>query len=277
MGNSIASALAKGQVCSQLIGIEPKTDFRETAVGSGNYSAVYHSLEEWQESAQSLNADSLHVDILLICTPVDLVADLAIRCHSIFPRTVLSDIASTKSGIVGKIDHELAGQAHLYVGSHPIAGGDVTGPTTGKQVNFQGKRVVITPTEHSSTRAIETMESFWTSIGCQPIQLKAERHDEILAYTSHLPHLISYALSASLAENEAEFCGSGWRDTTRIAKSHPLLWKQILVHNRESLLVSTERFLKVFHELRDQIASSDWDSVIETLEKGKQSRDALGN
>ena len=92
-----------------------------------------------------------------------------------------------------------------------------------------------------------------------------------------MPHVVSAVLSATLQKNEVEYCGTGWRDTTRIAKSNPLLWKEILVHNRDSVRQAMDRFLATFEQIKNAIEAEDWDSVVKLLEKGKQNRDALGN
>ena len=274
MGNSIASAMRMKEVVDEIYGVESNSEFRDQAFETGSYAACVESLDELSALGENVDAS---FEIVLVCTPVDTVPEIVADCVRKFPNAIVSDIGSTKSEIVAKTDRLLASSRHRFVGGHPIAGGDTTGPITPPDSIFTNKLFVATPSTATSSNAIERIEELWKALDCKTIRLDAEEHDRLLGLTSHMPHVVSAVLSATLGDDEAVFCGTGWRDTTRIAKSNPLLWKEILVHNRDSVQQAMDRFLATFEQMKDAIETEDWDSVVTLLEKGKQNRNALGN
>lgn len=280
MGNSIASAMRMKDAVNEIYGVESNAQFRNQAFETGSYAACVASLDELSDS---INHASAPFDIVLVCTPVDTVPMVVADCVQKFPGAIVSDIGSTKSEIVAKtdrllasLDHRFVGE-HRFVGGHPIAGGDATGPITPPNSIFTNKLFVATPSAATNLQSIERIEKLWQALDCKTIRLDPAEHDRLLGLTSHMPHVVSAVLSATLEEDEAAFCGTGWRDTTRIAKSNPLLWKEILVHNRDSVQQAMDRFLATFEQIKNAIETEDWDSVVTLMEKGKQNRDALGN
>ena len=279
MGTSIASVVHQKRRSNRLYGVEPNEAYRKTAMESGCYTDVCDSLSELADlmnRSPALENGELP-SVILVCSPVETVVDLVWHCIGAFPEAVISDIGSTKWKIVEELEIRLAQTPHRFVGGHPIAGGESSGPVTPPDSIFTGKTFVATPTENTDPFALNTVEEFWKSLDCRTTRLSPERHDRLLAVTSHLPHVNASVLSAMLESQESDFCGTGWRDSTRIAKSNPLLWKEILVHNRESVLDALERFESILAIIRRAIDQNDWDTVIEVLEKGKINRDALGN
>ena len=133
--------------------------------------------------------------------------------------------------------------------------------------------------ENSYSRVTSTLERGITKKNCgsKTKQMSCEQHDEFLGMTSHLPHAIASALSAALSQGELEYCGTGILDTIRIARSNPLLWKQIFVHNRESVLNAMDRFQALLDDFRNSLENNSTEDLFSILEKGQQNRDALGN
>lgn len=280
MGNSLASAMRMKGIVDEIYGVESNHKFLQQAFQTGSYAQCVTSLEELFESNRSTNSKSNAAnsfDMIFVCTPVDTVPAIVADCVQKFPDAIVSDIGSTKSEIVSKTDRLLAGCDHRFVAGHPIAGGDTTGPITPPNSIFTDKLFVSTPSESTDLTVVEQIEKLWRSLDCRTIRLEPTEHDRLLGLTSHMPHVVSAVLSATLQKNEVEYCGTGWRDTTRIAKSNPLLWKEILVHNRDSVRQAMDRFLATFEQIKNAIEAEDWDSVVKLLEKGKQNRDALGN
>ena len=191
--------------------------------------------------------------------------------------SLITDIASIKCEIVEEMNSLAPTGLGRYIPSHPITGSDRSGPIRPPESIFTDRSCVITKMAENRKKDVERVDSFWTSIGSQVFYLSPEEHDILLGMTSHMPHAVASALSASLTEQELQFCGTGIRDTIRIAKSNPLLWKQIFVHNRVSVLKAMDRFQEFFDKIRNCLENETFDELVSILEQGQKNRDALGN
>ena len=145
-----------------------------------------------------------------------------------------------------------------FVPAHPIAGAEKSGAAAASAELFKGRRVVITPLEENAAKDISTVESAWKSCGASVSRMNAEEHDAVLATVSHLPHLLAYALVHEVAgrANSAElfsFAAGGFRDFTRIASSHPEMWRDICIANRDRLLEELSKFSVKLQEIRNRL------------------------
>lgn len=177
-------------------------------------------------------------DLVVVCTPVQTIATI-VREVATFAtaQTLITDVGSTKREIVTMLDSDgpLANGAR-YLGAHPIAGSDRSGPQFADPTLFEGRVVAITPTERTLPEDVWTLQRFWRSLGAICRTLTPAAHDRILARTSHLPHFIAATLTSCISEKDYPFLGTGFRDTTRIAAGLPSLWGPIFRSNREPLL-----------------------------------------
>ena len=142
---------------------------------------------------------------------------------------------------------------------------------------LEGKTVVITPTESTPTETIAKAEAFWQNLGARVTQLSPARHDEALAATSHLPHLVASALAAATPEEWLELAATGWADTTRVAAGDPELWTQVLGQNRLAVLSAMRRLGEQLEKFEADLLDENWSELRETLQQGKRIRDALGS
>lgn len=192
-------------------------------------------------------------DLILIAAPV---AQTAAILQSIKPnlnrQTVITDAGSTKSDVLTYAKAVLGEQFSQFVGGHPIAGAEKSGVIAAKADLFIGKNVVLTPhfngdamqgNTHELSRAsnIARVADMWRACGAHISEMSAETHDSIFAAVSHLPHLLAFALVDNIAardnaEQLFSFAASGFRDFTRIAGSHPEMWRDISLANRDALL-----------------------------------------
>src|SRR6185369_617436 len=130
---------------------------------------------------------------------------------------------------------------------------------------------------HTSAADYALLETFWTSLGARCMRMSPKEHDEVLAITSHLPHVIASAIAAATPEQYVKLTAGGWLDTTRIAAGDPQLWRQILLSNRQNVLGSLDRFKQVLEQLRGAIERGDAAELERLLSEAKRIRDAVGN
>jgi prephenate dehydrogenase len=169
----------------------------------------------------------------------------------------------------------------FFVGSHPIAGTENSGVEAAFSDLFLGKKCILTPSEKTDPSALEKIKNLWMSVGSEVFFMDSEQHDQILGAVSHLPHMIAFALVNYLHEinNEKEsvfkFSGGGLKDITRIAASHPIMWKDIALMNKENLVNLMEGFQKTLEELKELINRGDGDELVRKFEESRRIRRGL--
>ncbi len=263
-------ALKQAGVADKITGIEPSEDALRIAKRRGGID----------ETATDLAQGVQDVQIIVICTPVSLISEIAITASKHCPADcIITDAGSTKASILdaiaaaqdkGEFPAELP-----FVGAHPIAGGEQSGPDAADADLFIDRRVILTPAEPKNTQAVQTVREMWEAAGAAVSTMQPDAHDQLLAAASHLPHLVAAALSASLGARERNCSAGGLADTTRVAAGDPELWRDILLSNAEPVTAAIDRFQSVLMELREAIAGDDQRKLISILRKAKQNRDAL--
>lgn len=193
-------------------------------------------------AATLINADSVcNADMIIIATPVNTLPDI---CRQLAPyldeQTIISDVGSTKRLALQAFANELPQFYGRCVAAHPIAGSDRHGALAAQFGLFADKKCIICAHEQQDTDALNKVERMWLSVQAKIYWLEAAKHDEIFAAVSHLPHMLAYAYVHQLAayadaKELLSFAGSGFRDFSRIAASHPQIWTDICLANREAL------------------------------------------
>jgi prephenate dehydrogenase len=206
-------------------------------------------------------------DLLLLAVPVRSTASVTQACApALHAGALISDVGSVKASVIREVEAVLpAGLS--FVGAHPIAGTEESGAAAARADLFQGSRCIITPSRRSDASAIVKVRALWEGVGMQVSELDAARHDEILAWVSHLPHALAFsAVNALLGIDgaAAEFAGPSWGDLTRVAASSVELWRDIFVANAEQIDAALSRFAGVLEELRAAIARRD-EALLRTL------------
>ncbi|MFO0947466.1 MAG: prephenate dehydrogenase/arogenate dehydrogenase family protein [Planctomycetota bacterium] len=267
IGASIGLSLKERGLCGRVLGFGRSVESLRAAERIGAIDAGHVGLSDDLKSAQ----------LVVICAPVDRIVDLTIDATAFTaPEALITDAGSTKARIVAALTERLP--PHIqFVGSHPIAGREKTGPTAALADLFKGKTCVVTPVERTPLNVIAQVSQFWDSLGMDILILPPDRHDELLARTSHLPHLIASALASLLGDDEKPLAGSGFRDTTRIAAGSPELWTAIFEQNRPALLKSLDEYTRRLEKFRAALESNDSATLKELLSDGKSKRDALGS
>jgi len=186
-------------------------------------------------------------DLVVLCASVEAIPELAQQAApALSTKTIVTDVASVKAGIVGRLDDVLGGVCR-FVGSHPMAGGERAGIANADADLFRDAVCLVTATERTDPEALETVTAFWKALGGTVESLGPVAHDEAVALVSHLPHVVAAAVMHAIgraADPTAVMrcAGPSFRDVTRIASSPPEMWMQICMENRGALLAAVRGF-----------------------------------
>jgi prephenate dehydrogenase len=208
-------------------------------------------------------AAAADADLVMLAAPVaQFPALFAAIAPALKPGAIVTDAGSTKRDVVAAARAALGGRIAQFVPAHPIAGAERSGAAAASAALFRGRRVVLAPLAENAPAAVEALEQAWTACGARVGRMTPEDHDAVFAAVSHLPHLLAYALVHEVAgrENSAQLFGyaaGGFRDFTRIASSHPEMWRDICVANRDALGAELERYLAKLEALRPLLARGD--------------------
>jgi prephenate dehydrogenase len=194
-------------------------------------------------------------------------------------KTVVTDAGSTKQDVVAAAQRAFGKRLSQFVPCHPIAGAEKSGASAANARLYIDKRVIVTPLPENTPFAIAIAEAAWTVCGADVSVMSPEQHDAVFAAVSHLPHLLAFALVDELIArpNAAELfdnAGAGFRDFTRIASSHPEMWRDISVANRAALVTELDRYMNALLHLRVMLASADADGLEKLFASARDARNA---
>jgi prephenate dehydrogenase len=267
IGGSIGLALRQRGLARRIVGVGRRVSSLRKA---RQWLTVTHTTTKLERGV----ADA---DLVIVCTPiadiVDRVCAVARHCPA---GTLITDVGSTKSEIVRELDRRLRG-GPAFVGSHPMAGSEKTGPENARADLLENRVTVVTPTKNTCDDHLQRIEQFWSALGSRVVRMTPRDHDQAVAMTSHATHVIAAALAAATPEHALPLAASGWRDTTRIAAGDPQLWLQILLTNRQEVLKSLGKFEKVLATFRVALERGDTTRLVQLLDAGKQTRDSVGS
>ena len=273
LGGSIGLALRERRLAQRIVGIGRRQTSLDAARTVG---AIDHGVT-------NLANGVAEAQLISIATPVDTIAERVIQAAAVCQATsLITDVGSTKEAIVAAVDAGLAGRRSgpRFVGSHPLAGDHRTGPEHARADLFEGRTVVVTPTELTRTAAVTEVVGFWQALGASVQKMTPAQHDGALALTSHVPHLAAVAMAAATPAELLYLTATGWRDTTRVAGGDPNLWLAILTANRQHVLDGLDMLGQTVGNLRESLEQGDNESLLSILEaaaKKKRDRDALGD
>ena len=220
-------------------------------------------------------------DLVVICTPIHTIAPIFASIRPFLkPGALVTDVGSTKEMLVSKIECEPGGRDH-FVGSHPMAGSEQSGVEAAVESLYRRATIVITRTDATSDSSIQRLKAFWSALGGTVEIMTPADHDNMVAYTSHLPHAVSSCLSHSLDQRfkpgdlRARVYGNGLLDTTRISEGDPAIWVDILTSNRENVLESIAKFRESLDFLEHSLKGERDDNLSNCLNIGKLFRSGL--
>lgn len=226
------------------------------------------------------DADVSDADLIVIGVPVGKTAEVlaAIR-PSYRLDTLLTDVGSTKCSVIQAALEVFGELPPGFVPGHPIAGSELSGYEHAQENLFLDRKVILTPTGSTDAQALLRIRRMWQATGASVDELDAELHDRILSATSHLPHMVAYALvhylgSRQDADHIFGYAAAGFYDFTRIASSSPDMWEDICMANRGELLASLDGFAGLLETLRIMIAEGDGPQLHDFLGQAKRLRDS---
>lgn len=268
IGGSIGLAIRARHLAERVIGIGQRQSSLDKAVAVG---AIDHGTTD-------LAAGVLVAELIVICTPVELIVDLVRRSAAACPaNAIITDAGSTKARIVAEVEKlDLPGEVR-FVGSHPLAGSEKTGPEHARENLLENRVVVVTAGDESTDPQEQFVCQFWESLGAKVVRMSPQRHDEAVAYTSHLTHLVASLLAAGTPEAFLPVAATGWEDTTRVAAGDVQLWHQIVASNRSHILKAVGNFERLLNSLRVALETGDDATLVKLLEEGKSRRDIVGS
>lgn len=218
-------------------------------------------------------------DLIILCVPPRRMGEVAETILPVMkPGAILSDVGSIKGDVIKQVSPFLREDIHFIPG-HPIAGTEFSGPEAGFADMFKDRWCVLTPLENSDEKAVNLLQTFWTGLGAEVTIMDPQRHDIVLATTSHVPHLIAYTLVGTAVDMETvtsnevvKFSAGGFRDFTRIAASDPVMWRDVFLSNREATLEVVDRFIEDLSALKRAIRWQDGDKLLEHFAKTRDIR-----
>ena len=218
-------------------------------------------------------------DLVMICTPLGVYAEVvAALAPELKPGAILSEVGSVKYTVIRDLAPLVPDGVH-FVPGHPVAGTESSGPDAGSAELFQGRWCILTPPEGVDPGAVERVAELWRRAGMMIEIMDPEHHDQVLAITSHLPHLIAYTIVGTAADLEEQmksevikFAAGGFRDFTRIAASDPVMWRDIFLNNREAVLEMLDRFTEDLTALQRAIRGGEGEVLQDLFTRTRELR-----
>lgn len=270
IGGSFALALKQAGVARSIVGVGRSRESLEQALALGVIDAI--------GAADSTTLGD--ADLVMLAMPVGQMSAVmqAIGPH-LGPGTVITDGGSTKRDVVAAANRHLPARLGNFVPGHPIAGAENSGVGAASAELYRGKRVVLTPLPQTSEQAYDRVQQAWNCCGAIVSEMNPDQHDQVFAAVSHLPHVLAFALVHDIAERtNAEqlfgFAASGFRDFTRIASSHPEMWRDIAIANREALLDEIDAYAAKLASVRHMLERGDAAALEAVFTQAREARNA---
>jgi prephenate dehydrogenase len=278
IGGSIGLALRRRGLAEHVVGIGRRQTSLDKALAFETVDSVSLDLAQGVKDAE----------VIVICTPVARIARDVLATAADCPADALiTDAGSIKGKIVAELAataaqpesrgvKRLENEVH-FIGSHPLAGGEKTGPQAARADLFDGRVTIVTPTDANRSTETQRVSLFWRELGSRVVCMSPDEHDAAVASVSHVPHVAAAALATSTPPTGLELIGTGWLDTTRIAGGDVELWRQILTGNRRHVLSALVEYEATLAGFREAIANENDEQLVKLLQAGKDHRDAVGS
>ncbi|MGE5128092.1 MAG: prephenate dehydrogenase [Sphingomonadaceae bacterium] len=269
IGGSFALALKQAGGCKHVVGFGRDARNLKLALERGVIDAIAGTIAEAARGA----------DLVLVATPVaQFPAVFSALSAALSDSALVTDAGSTKRDVVAAAHTTLGGKLARFVPAHPIAGAELSGAAAAKPDLFRGRKVVLAPLAESAPEAVARVGAAWQACGASIHTMSPEEHDRVFAAVSHLPHVLAYGLVHEIAkrDNAAQLFGyaaGGFRDFTRIASSHPEMWRDICIANRDALLAELERFADELKTLRALLTANDAAGLEALFRDAREARD----
>lgn len=269
IGGSVARGLSALKLGGEIIGVGRNESTLQLAQDDGVITAY----------TTDVAAACKNADLIFVAVPsLTVAATLAELKPVVSGKTVITDAASVKGEVVRAAKQVFGQLPANFVPGHPIAGSEHSGYSASIIDLFQGKKVILTPLDNADTHAVHLVTALWQALGADVLTMTVDHHDAVLAATSHLPHLLAFALVDTLSQQgESEeifrYAAGGFRDFTRIASSDPQMWHDIFMANGQATVEVLDKYMKDLTRLREAVLRQDSDELMRTFRRAKKSRD----
>ncbi|MGW8228049.1 MAG: prephenate dehydrogenase [Gammaproteobacteria bacterium] len=271
IGGSLARALRNANAVTEIVGCGRDASHLQKAQALGVIDRYVTDPAEAVAGA----------DMVVLAVPLGAMQGVMERiAPALTGSCIVTDVGSAKGSVVNTAKQVFKTIPSTLIPGHPIAGTEKSGVEASFAELFKNRRVILTPTETSDTDAVQKVRAMWEMCGAEVVEMGVAHHDEILAATSHLPHMLAYALVDTLARMDDsreifDFAAGGFRDFTRIASSDPDMWHDICLANHDALVKVLEAFSDDLRLLADAVRRSDSVFLKDTFTRAKQARDAF--
>jgi prephenate dehydrogenase len=269
IGASFALAMKKNNLCTFISGFGRQRENLQRAQEMG-------IIDSFEQDASDACREA---DLIVFATPVGSFLNIAQQTGPSYKKgALITDVGSVKGTLVRDMEN-LMPEGVSFVGGHPIAGSDRSGINSASADLFSGAKCILTPTAKTDRESLSAVTNIWKTFGSVVKLIGAEEHDRMYAAVSHLPHLIAYEIVNTVADIDSSylnFSGKGFLDTTRIASSHPELWRDICILNRENLLEAIEVFQQNLKRVSQYLSARDSETLEEDFKRARKLREGIG-
>ncbi len=269
IGGSLALAARKAGLVEEVVGVDVDSAHREMALASGMVDRV----------TDGLAGDLARADLVVLAVPVTGIAHLLPEvARHVNGGCLITDVGSVKGPIVAAGD--AAFPDGRFVAGHPVAGRERSGPAAARPDLFEQANWIVTPSTRTDPRSVERISALWRGVGAVVVAMEAVWHDEVFAAVSHLPHLAAYALMDAVlgmgrGEERLRFAAGGLRDFTRVAASHPTMWRDIFLMNRDPILRVLAAYREALTGLEAAIRDADGNALTARLTRARAAREGI--
>ena len=262
IGGSLGLALKRKHLATQVIGFSKHKKNAIRALKIGAIDCIGSSLDITQDA-----------DLIILATPIETIIDIMFKISKKLKRDcVVIDVGGTKENI----EKELSKLTSNFVGCHPLAGSEKKGIENAKTDIFNNSICIITPSVRTRRSTLKKVKLLWQKLGAKTVMMHPKQHDRILAFTSHLPHIVAFSLMGTIPDKFLNVSSNGLKDTTRISGSDGLLWSQIFLSNRKNLLAAVSSFQVKLVALKLALKKKNIKHLTKILSLAKEKRERLG-
>lgn len=265
IGGSVAAAIQKRKLATHIVAYDQQGESLELALQRGIVNSAAPSIADAVSGA----------DLVLIAVPVLTIESIL---REIPPGLLITDVGSVKQQVIDACETVYGAVPKTLVPGHPIAGSEKHGVAAANADLFEHHKVILTPNADTDATSLTHVRDLWQRLGAVVVEMTVAHHDEVLAQTSHLPHLLAYALVDTLsAQGDSmeifQYAAGGFRDFSRIAASDPAMWRDIFQANGLALITILDRFLSELGDIRELIVAGDPVALEAVLQRAKEARD----
>lgn len=272
IGGSIAKTARKNKLVKTIVGFGREQD-EENLIAAKKLGVID---EYYLNIADAI----LNADCVIIATPVASIEAIfqTLKQQNLWSeKTIYTDVGSTKGNIIAAAQQVFGFVPDNFVPAHPIAGAEQSGVQAAIVDLYLNKRLIITPVSNTNPAAVQKIQTFWERLGAIVSIMDAQQHDKVLAATSHLPHLLAFALTDMLGHQDEEseifkYAAGGFRDFTRIASSDPTMWADICSANKDAILPLIEQLQSELAKIQGLLMNDDYQQLFATFAYAKSAR-----